>query len=303
MSLIITALSPIFGLIFIGYGLKYIKFANENFWITLDKLTYYGFFPALLFYKLATANFDDGFSAIVMVKVVLISVLVVSVFLSIIQFFIKFKPSSYTSIYQGAVRYNTFVYLGLVDSLYGDMGMVLTIFLITFLIPILNFLCVSVFGFYINEDGFSLKRFIHSIIKNPLILACVAGGVLNVSGVELIFGDLIKLLGTPAIPLGLLSVGVGLKIKELGTFKLDFWLSSFAKLLFLPILVIIFANIFTLNELMYNITLLFAAMPTAVSSYILARELGGDLSLMSTLITGQTILSFFTLSLLLLYIN
>lgn len=303
MSLIITTLTPIFGLILIGYGLKYIKFANESFWITLDKLTYYGFFPTLLFYKLATANFDDGFSAIVMVKVVLVSVLVMSVFLSVIQFFVKFKPSSYTSIYQGAVRYNTFVYLGLVDSLYGDMGMVLAIFLITFLIPILNFLCVSVFGFYINEDGFSLKHFIHSIITNPLILACVAGGVLNFSGVELIFGDLIKLFSSPAIPLGLLSVGVGLKVKELGTFKLNFWLSTFAKLLFLPILVILFANIFALNEPMLNITLLFAAMPTAVSSYILARELGGDLSLMSTLITGQTILSFFTLSLLLLYIN
>lgn len=302
MNLIITALTPIFGLIVMGYGLKYMKFANESFWITLDKLTYYAFFPALLFHKLSTANFSGSFETIEMVKVTIISVFILSAILTFFQFFIKFNPASYTSIYQGAVRYNTYIYLGLVDGLYGDKGMVLAIFLISFLIPLLNFLCVSVFGLYVNDGKFSFKKFIRSIITNPLIIACLCGGIFNYSGFKLPLGELIKLFGSPAIPLSLLSVGVGLKLKELGTFKLNFWLSSFAKLLILPLITFFVAKIFGLSGLSYEIALLFVAMPTAVSSYVLARELGGDLSLMSSIITGQTILSFFTLSFLLLYI-
>lgn len=302
MNIILTALTPIFGLIVIGYVLKYIKFANDEFWKTLDKLTYYAFFPALLFHKLATANFKDSIGAMDMVKVTILGVLVLTLFLTLLQFFIKFKPASYTSIYQGAIRYNTFVYLGVVDGLYGEKGVILAIFLITFLIPLLNFLCVSIFGFYVNENGFSFKKFIHSLSTNPLILACLSGAALNFSGLGLPFRGLIELFGSVAIPLGLLSVGVGLKLKDLGTFKLDFWLSSFAKLTFLPLIIFLIAPFFELKGLMYGVTLLFATMPTAVSSYVLARELGGDERLMSNLITGQTILSFFTLSLFLLYL-
>jgi predicted permease len=42
---------------------------------------------------------------------------------------------------------------------------------------------------------------------------------------------------------------------------------------------------------------LFAALPTSSSAFILARQLGGDTALMAAIITAHTLLSFATLPL------
>lgn len=300
MNILISALSPIFTLILIGYIFKRIKFLSLEFWVSLDKLTYYAFFPALLVYKLSTADFSDMSKAIQMVWVVAMILVILSIFLITFQRFKRFNPPTFTSIYQGALRYNTYVYLALIDILYGDEGMVLAAFLITFIIPFINILCVSIFAIYIRDDKFSLKRLINSVIKNPLIIACLVGGFLNFSGIGLPFKDIVKLFYTPAIPLVLLSIGVGLEFRSLTSLRLDFWISSIIKLIFFPLLGFIFINFFDFMPLMKNVIILFCAMPTAVSSYSLARELKGDVKLMSSIITGQTILSFFTLSFILI---
>ena len=51
------------------------------------------------------------------------------------------------------------------------------------------------------------------------------------------------------------------------------------------------------------VLVLFGAMPTASSAYILARELGGDLKLMSAIITTQTLLSIITISVILMVLE
>jgi len=42
-----------------------------------------------------------------------------------------------------------------------------------------------------------------------------------------------------------------------------------------------------------------AALPTATSSYILARQLGGDAPLMAAIVSGQTLLAVATIPLIL----
>ena len=298
MTILFTALSPIFALIFIGYGFKRIGFPSDNFWPSVDRLTYYALVPALLVHKLATAKIDDSLNAFAMVEIVLVMLAVLSLLLMLWQKFLPFDAPVYTSVYQGAIRFNTYVFLALVDNLYGDKGIVLAAFLITFAIPFINVLCVSTFGFYINEGKFSFGKLWLSIIKNPLIIACMLGGFLNFGGVGLPFGvaPIIKMFGSPAIPLGLLSIGVGLRFKSLGTFKADFWIASVAKLVILPLLGFGGCFILGVDGLMRDVVILFCAMPTAVSAYILAREMGGDAGLMATLITGQTLLAIATLS-------
>jgi hypothetical protein len=47
------------------------------------------------------------------------------------------------------------------------------------------------------------------------------------------------------------------------------------------------------------VAVLFNALPTAPTAYILAKQLGGDASLMASLITWQTLVSLITLPVLL----
>jgi hypothetical protein len=301
MSTLLTAIAPIFSLILIGYALKRLRFPSADFWPQLDRLTYYVLIPAMLIYKLSTATLESSTDALVMIKVVFASLLIMTLLLVIIQRFIRFSGPIFSSVYQGAIRYNTYVYLALIDALYADEGIVLAAFLITFAIPFINVLSVSIFGIYVQDGKFSFKQLGKSIISNPLIIACLLGGFLNFSTIGLPFGvgSLVQMLGAPGIPLGLLSIGVGLQFRSLGTLRPDFWISSIAKLVILPIIMAGLCVLLNVEGLMFNIVVLFGAMPTAAAAYILARQMGGDVGLMSTLITGQTLLAFGTLFILL----
>ncbi len=69
------------------------------------------------------------------------------------------------------------------------------------------------------------------------------------------------------------------------------------KLLLMPAFVLSLAWLLGLDPVSRDVALLFAALPTATSAYILARQLGGDAELMAAIITGQTLLAMLTLPL------
>jgi predicted permease len=75
------------------------------------------------------------------------------------------------------------------------------------------------------------------------------------------------------------------------------WAATVIKLVLMPALVLGLALLLGLPPISRDVALLFAALPTATSAYILARQLGGDAELMAALITAQTLLAMLTLPL------
>jgi len=302
--LIINTLLPIFLLISLGYFFKKIKFPDESFWKHLDRFNYFVLFPALLFYKLSSANIKNivsyDFIIVTVIALVIISILVI-----MINKFFKFEKSAFTSIYQGAIRFNTYVFLALTDALLSDEGFVMGLVLMTFIIPFINVLCISVFSVYVPKNKITVISFLKSIITNPLIVACLFGGVFSILGLSFptLIENTLSILTTAALPLGLLSVGVGLHLKEIRETKMAVVLSSVGKLLVLPTIMYIICLIFGIKNEMMTLLVLFAAMPTASSAYVLARELGGDLKLISAIISIQVIVSIFTVSVFIWLLN
>lgn len=292
MEHIFSALIPVFALILIGYFFKKIKFPSFEFWPMADKLTYYILMPALLIYELSNAslNSKDSFSFVI---AALLAIFFTMIILIIIN---KIKPtnaSSFTSVIQGGIRFNTYVFLALSGAIFGKEGLVLSAIILTFAIPFINILCITIFALYISNDKLNFLYLIKSIISNPLIVACLIGGTINFLGIEfpVVINNTLAILSKSALPIGLLSVGFGLVIKEITSFKSELIISSFAKHLIMPILIFIFAKLFGLDNMMISILVLFAVLPTAPSSFILARQLGGNMGLMSSIITVQTLLS------------
>jgi len=302
--LIINTLLPIFLLISLGYFFKKIKFPDESFWKHLDRFNYFVLFPALLFYKLSSANIKNivsyDFIIVTVIALVIISILVI-----IINKFFKFEKSAFTSIYQGAIRFNTYVFLALTDALLSDEGFVMGLVLMTFIIPFINVLCISVFSVYVPKNKITVISFLKSIITNPLIVACLFGGVFSILGLSFptLIENTLSILTTAALPLGLLSVGVGLHLKEIRETKMAVVLSSVGKLLVLPTIMYIICLVFGIKNETMTLLVLFAAMPTASSAYVLARELGGDLKLISAIISIQVIVSIFTVSVFIWLLN
>lgn len=296
MALILNALLPICILISIGYAFKHLKFPSTDFWPMADKFTYYVLMPALLVYKLSHAKIDLSYT-LNLVATAMLSIVVVLGVLVLLKTLFHFQNKAFTSIVQGGIRFNSYVLLAFVDAAYGDKGLVLAAIVMAFVIPFINILCISIFAIYVRNDTFSLRAFLKTIIKNPLIGSCVLGVLINVSGVALplVVVKSFALLSSAALPIGLLSVGVGLELKYLKHAKKELFVATFVKLLFFPLVAYGLGLGFGLEGMNLSVAVIFGAMPTAVSAYILARELGGDVSLMASIITLQTLACMGTL--------
>jgi len=291
MEQIFSSLIPIFSLIIIGYLFKKISFPSHEFWPMADKLTYYILMPSLLIFTLSKAKID--LSSIVFILTSILAIFTTMLFLMI---FNKISPtinSSFTSIVQGGIRFNTYVFLALSTSILGQNGLVLSAIVITFAIPMINLFCITIFALYSQNSKIDFLYLVKSIIKNPLIISCILGALINFSGfsIPVSIDNLLKILSNAALPLGLLSVGYTLVLKEITSAKKDLTITIFAKFIALPFFMYFIAKAFYLDDIMVNVLVLFAIMPTAPSAFILARQLGGDLSLMTSIITVQTIVA------------
>ena len=298
MQAILESLLPIFLLIFLGYTFKHLRFPGDGFWEQADRFTYYALFPALFIYKLSNANLE-GFDGTAFIGSSLLAVAVLTIILVVLnKYWLHFQGAAFTSVYQGAVRFNSYVFLALVSSLYGDQGLILAAFLITFFVPIINICCISIFSVYASQSSLSVMSFIRSIIKNPLIIACFTGGLLNFMGISIWspLNQTLAILSSAALPLGLLSVGVGLHLDQIKAAKLEIIVACFFKLLIFPAVIAGSAMLLDVEGIALSVLVLFAALPTASTSHILSRELGGDVRLMSAIITLQTVLSILTLT-------
>ena len=292
MTFIFNSLIPIFSLILIGYFFKKINFPSIDFWSQADKLTYYVLMPALLIFELSNAKIDLK-NSLEFISATLLAIIFTLLILILLNKFKTINNSSFTSVVQGGIRFNTYLFLALAASIFEKDGLILSAILLAFTIPFLNILCITIFAFYMKDEKLNFFYLLKSIITNPLIIACLIGGGINFFGISLpiALNNTLAILSKGALVLGLLSIGFALILKDINSFKYELFLSSFAKFIILPTFIFIFGNYFELKNEMISILVLFAVLPTAPSAFILARQLGGNISLMSSIITIQTLLS------------
>ncbi|WP_438765654.1 AEC family transporter [Kushneria sp. TE3] len=304
MSSIVDALAPLFALIALGAVLGRARFPGGDFWPRLERVIYYLLFPAMLVATLATADVSQV-SVLPLAVTLLGAMLLLGAGLWLARARLALSPSVFTSAFQGVVRFNTYVGVAGAGALYGEPGLTVAAVAIALMVPTANILCVLAFivsGTISDHQGpASVSKSVLALARNPLILACLVGVALNVSGIGLpgVTEPALELLGQAALPLGLVAVGVALRLSALWRGGRAFWLSSAVKLVVTPLLVAGLAWLVGLHGVERNVALLFAALPTATSAYILARQLGGDAELMAAIITGQTLLAMLAMPLVL----
>lgn len=295
MQPIIIALWPVFALLLLGFLARRSGFPGEGFWQPAEKATYYVLFPALLVERLANAQLagDDSIRLAALVVVVLV---IAALFCCACKPLLRLTVPAFTSFFQGSVRFNTYVALAVTAALHGSEGIVLAAVITAVMIPLLNLFSVLAFALT-SEQAFSPRQLLMTLARNPLILACLLGIALSLSGAALPLGvtSVLELLGRMALPMGLLAVGAGLDLRALRGGGRALVAASLIKLLFLPLLAFALAGLWQLDLLTTSVVVIFAAVPTATSAYILARQMGGDAELMAGIITAQTMISMLTL--------
>lgn len=294
MTLILATVIPIFVLLMLGYFAKRSGFLPTEFWPYVEKASYYVLLPALLVLNLSQASIAWAETSRLILGIVLVPVLAALLTIPF-KALLTLNAADYSSFFQAVVRFSTYIGLA-ISTVFPAPAPTLGALVLAVMIPVVNILCVLAFAFYVQKQ-LNLKLLIKSLVTNPLIVACVLGIILNVLPWKLptIMLDVLKQLAQMALPAGLLAVGAGLNLAALRGLHASFFWSTALKLLVIPLVAWGIALLLGLDAVSSSILIMFAALPTAPSAYILARQLGGNAELMAGMITGQTLLALLSL--------
>ncbi len=272
---LLLALWPLFALIIAGYFLRLREFPSEAFWPGAERINYFVLFPALLFSSLATAPLGNP-ALPRLAGAVMLGLGLAWMGLLLLRRLRGWPAARFGAFAQGALRFNTYLGLAAVGSLFGKEGLAMAALMLALMVPTVN-------------------------VMSVWALTAERGALVTLSGLGRPGGPdrLLGLLAAASLPLGLLCVGAALKPKELGGEVPALGWNSAARLLGVPLLAYGVARLIGLPGMETTILVLFFALPTAPTAYVLTRQLGGDSHLMAGIITLQTLLAAASLPLIL----
>lgn len=294
---VLAALLPVILLIGFGALLRSRAYLSDDFWRQAEWLSYFVLLPALFVHGLATADL----SAVPLgrIFVVLIgSILVTATVIVALRPWAAVNGAGFTSVFQGGIRFNNYVGVMVATGLYGAEGTALAAVANAAIVPTVNILSVLAFSHY-SAARAQLGQVLGNLARNPLLLACVLGMALQQTGLGLPIGIVGALgtLGQASLALGLLCVGAGLRLGTLRHHGTPIVISSGFKFILLPLVTFVACRMVGLSGMEAVVVLIFQALPTATSSFILSRQMGGDHVLMANIIAVQTLMGVATIPL------
>jgi len=304
VAAIVEALLPIFGLIVVGFVARRSGWLPPAFWTQVERLVYYLLFPALLLRTVAGTDFAglplEGAFAALALAVIAVAALVLLA-RPLLTRVAGLDGPGFTSVFQGAIRLNTYIGLAAAAGIFGPDGLALAAIGIAAVVPVVNVASVVVLARY-GGGQLGILAVVGQVVRNPIILAVAAGGALNALGIPLPFGvdPFVEILGRASLPLALLAVGAGLSLKAARNAGTGVAIASILKLGAAPALTLALCQAFGVTGLAVPVAVLFNAVPGSASSYILARQMGGDHAMLAGVLTCETALAFVTMPLWLL---
>lgn len=283
---------PNFVLILVGLALARGFDYGRGFWEGLEKLVYFVLFPALLLRSLAVSTLD--LASVGKVVACGWALMILGMGLGwLARPLFRVEPRVAASCFQCAFRFNTYIGLAVAGSVFGAPGVATAALLFGTLIPLANLGAVGMLAAHARTNLWA------ELARNPLVVSTLAGFAWNLTGLGMpgFFDQTLNLLGSSALPAGLLAVGAALRIErgEASTAAHAWWLG--VKLAALPMAAFACVKLLGLSGIEAGVLVLWAALPTASSAYILAVRMGGDGPSVATQITVGTLLSMATLPL------
>tara|TARA_Y100001960_G_scaffold330078_1_gene423124 strand:- start:573 stop:1487 length:915 start_codon:yes stop_codon:yes gene_type:complete len=290
------SLAPIFLLIALGWTFRRSGFPQEEFWLAAQRLVHFLLFPALLLSWLATADLTDV-KVTPLIAAVAASVMVMALAVMMIGWKLISGGPVFASVFQGSIRFNAYLGAAAAAVLFGRDGEMLAAIVIAVMVPLGEALSIVALGRQAGRNTPSFGILSTSLIRNPLILAILAGIFLNTTGIGLpsISETFVDFLGRAALPIGLLCVGASFDLSGLGKSLKPILATTTLKLLVMPVFMLVACSTFGISGLAAKVALLFAALPPSLPSYNVARQLGDDAKLISNLMTIATLVGLVTL--------
>jgi len=301
-SLLQTALSvtaPIFIIISLGMWLTYIKFINQEFIRVTSKLIFNIGLPVMLFTSTSTRDFSQLLN-ISHIALVLITTLIVFIAASFTANKCIQEKQDKGVFVQGAFRGNLIIIgLALCVSAYPEKGLAIAALPTAVIIIVYNLLSIYTLNASLHRQGFSLKKNLQDIIKNPLIIGIMSGLFINLIAFPIpkVLVQTSDYLTQMTLPLALLSIGGSLNLLQLKQNISPAIIASLWKVILCPVVFIILVLIWPIDPVATGVLFLLLASPTAGASFIMVKAMKGNSDLAAKIIIISTFMSLFTVTL------
>lgn len=283
-------LFPDFSLILCGFLLCRFTPLSRPLWEQVEKLVYFFLFPVLLFQSIMRSPLDLGADAGLVAAGLGVGLTAIA-----LSYACAVLPGvdrrDHAGAAQVAFRFNSFIGLALAERLGGARGLGLVAVLIGVCVPLFNIAAV----WPMARHG--RTHFGRALLRNPLILATGTGLAANLAGLRVpaLLDPVLTRIGGTSLALGLLAAGAGLQLGSLARQRLLTASVLAIRHLVSPLVAWTLARLLHLDAQQATILLLFSALPTASSAYVLASRMGFNGPHVAGLVTLSTLLGMASL--------
>ena len=287
-------LIPDFALILFGYLLCRFTAIDRSVWAPVEKLVFYVLFPVLLFSSIVKSPIHLGEVSNFVFAGVLTGVCTVALAYSL-PFLpgIKnhFATRDHAASAQIAFRFNSYIGLALAERLAGAPGLLLISILIGICVPMFNMAAIWPMARH------SQMGVLGEIARNPFVIATLSGLAANLLGFR--FPDwlapTVNRIGGASIPLGLMAAGAGMQFATLARAKTLAVSVLAIRHAIAPVIALGLSLLFRLSPVQATVLMMFSALPTAPTAYVLAARMGFDGGYVAGLVTLSTLLGVLSL--------
>ena len=287
-------LIPDFALIFFGYLLCRFTAIDRSIWAPVEKLVFYVLFPVLLFSSIVKSPIHLGEVSNFVFAGVLTGVSTVALAYALPflpGFKNHFSTRDHAASAQVAFRFNSYIGLALAERLAGPPGLLLISILIGICVPMFNMAAIWPMARH------SQMGVLGEIARNPFVIATLSGLAANLLGFR--FPDWItptvNRIGGASIPLGLMAAGAGMQFATLARAKTLAVSVLAIRHAIAPVIALGLSLLFKLSPVQATVLMMFSALPTAPTAYVLAARMGFDGGYVAGLVTLSTLFGVLSL--------
>ena len=299
MTAALNAVLPSFVIIAVGMLVRRKGLVGETALNQFNSVAFRVFLATQLFKNVYDSSVEESFDAGLAVFM-LAAVLLVTLLTSLAVNRLEPLRERRGVMIQGIFRSNfVLLSLPLMQSLFGDAGSGMVSLMIALVVPLFNVLAVVVLETYAGKEKTDPKKILRGIVKNPLIDATMLSLLVKLSGLDLYRVSAIKSVlssvAGAATPLCLFILGASFSLGGLKGAARSLWITVAGRLVAVPVVTIAAVALLGFRGPALGVIMVCFGAPTAVSSYNMAREIGGDADLAAGIVVVTTALSCLTL--------
>lgn len=296
----VSATTPVFLLIVIGYILKKSNILGKDFSNSVSKYVFNIGFPFLLFRDISRINMAESFDRNYIVFCAVVTTISFFAVWGLSHLIIK-NPKIRGSFVQGSCR-GSAASLGLafIMNMYGSTGMApLMIIAAVPLYNVYSVIILSIEGEDVNLNDINFRSILKSIVINPIIIGILIGIITSIIQLQLpvILNKVVDNVASTASPMALLAIGAGFKMQQtLGKIG-PILVGSTIKLLLLPLVFVPIGVLIGFRDETLISLLIMLGSPATSNCYIMAKSMKNDEILAGSIVGFTTLFASVTLTL------